>query len=73
MLFLINQSCQELIMVHDVWILLLSSLKVFIRHDLEDEAEDACEELGGHLVVGSDLGWINLLVDEVDNVHLKIH
>ena len=72
-LLLVNQSGQELVVVQNVLVLDLSHLEVFIRHDLEDESKNSCEELGGHLVVGTDLGWVNLLIDEMNNVHLKIH
>ena len=57
-------------MIHNVWILYLSSLEVIVWHNLEDKAKDSCEELGGLLVVGADLGWVYLLINEVDYVHL---
>ena len=60
-------------MVQNVYILDLSHLEVFIRHDLEYEAKNSCKERGCHLVVGADLGWVNLLINEVDNMHLQIH
>jgi len=57
-------------MVHNVWVLDLSHLEIFVGHDLEDESKDSCKEGGGHLVVGTNLGWVDLLINEVNNVHL---
>ena len=57
-------------MIHNVWILYLSSLEVIVRHNLKDKAKNPSKELGCVLVVGADLGWVYLLINEVNNVHL---
>ena len=60
-------------MIKNVWILKFSWLKVFVVHHLEYEAKDSCKELGGIRIVGSNFGWINLFVNEMNNVHFKVH
>ena len=72
-LLLVNQSGEKLIMIENVWILEFSRLKVFVIHHLEYETKDSCEELGGIRIVGSNFGWVNLLVNEMNNVHFKVH
>ena len=60
-------------MVQNVWVLDLSYFEIFVGHDLEDESKNSCKELGGHLIVGTNLGWVDLFINEVHNMHLQIH
>lgn len=60
-------------MIKDTQVLKLSLSEIVIRHYFENESENSSKELGGLWVVGSDLCWIYLLVDEMHDMHLQIH
>ena len=73
MLLLIDQILEELIVVKNIWVLDLSLVEIVIWHDLEHEAEDSCEELGGVRVISTNLVRTDLVINEIDNMHLEIH
>ena len=72
-MLLINQFHKEIIVEKDIWILGPSLFKVTIWHDLEKESKNTCKELRGIFVLRSKLGWADFVINEMDDVHLKVH
>ena len=60
-------------MEKDIWILVPSLFKVTIWHDLEKESKNTCKELRRIFVLRSKLGWADFVINEMDDMHLKVH